>query len=339
MFRGLEKNFDKEKLKNINRNLWGIILAGGDGKRLNNFVKNLYGYNRPKQYCKIADNRSLIKLTRDRALTIIPPERLITIVNRPHLKFAAEEIGDQPSKTIVIQPSNRDTCAGILLPLLTVQNEDPTSIVAILPADHFIYPENRFMEYVKEAGIIVNKYPNIIVMLGVAPDHPESGYGWIERGEQIQDKGNKKIYRVLKFWEKPSPKVTDLLFTSGCLLNTFVMVGSSSAFINYISLYAPKIYNAFNKIRSAINTQLELFALEEVYNRIPSINFSHSVLEKIPQHLFVLEVKNVYWSDWGEEQRILRDTERFGLRRIKPKIPEVKDEQIISNYMWKTFFF
>jgi len=330
LFRGLEEILHKENPKKRNRNLWGIILAGGDGKRLKKFVENLYGYYRPKQYCKIADDKSLIKLTRDRVLKIIPSERIITIVNRSHLKFAAEEIGDQPSQTIVIQPRNRDTCAGILLPLLKINNEDPSSIVAILPADHFIYPENRFMDYVKEAGAFANEYADKIVMLGVEPGYPESGYGWIEPGDQINDKDDMKIYRVSKFWEKPEPKTAELLYANGCLLNTFVMVGSCSAFINYINLYAPKVYNAFNKLQSGTKTQLKLFALEEIYNSIPSINFSHSVLEKIPQHLVVLEIKNVYWSDWGEEQRILRDTEKFGLKRIIPLNKKNKDGIVLN---------
>ena len=313
MFREEVEGRWEENSQKVNTNLWGIVLAGGDGNRLKDFTTKIYGYHRPKQYCKIVHSKSLLKLTRDRALKIIPNEKLVTIINHQHLHFAEEEIGEISPETIVVQPKNKETCAGILLPLLKIYDQDPTSTVAILPSDHFVYPEDRFMEYVNVASLFVERNPEAIAMLGVVPDSSESGYGWIERGDEIYKNEGKYIYKVLKFWEKPSHQTTELLFASGCYLNTFVLVGKSEAFIKYIRLYAPEIYNPFGKIRFNLNKQNELLILDEIYNEIPAVNFSSFVLEKIPQHLHVLEVPDVYWSDWGEEQRILRDNEKFGL--------------------------
>ena len=331
MYKEFGRNYSKEKTSKSNRNLWGIILAGGEGNRLKDFVTKLYGYHRPKQYCKIVHSKSLIKRTRERALSIIPNERLLTIINRQHLEYAEEEIGDHPAENIVIQPKNKETCAGLLLPLLNVYNRDPSSIVAVLPSDHFIHPEEHFMKYVEEAGEFVNRNPNAIVMLGIVPDRIESGYGWIERGDPVHQSTTKNFYKVLKFWEKPSPQTTEVLFASGCYLNTFVLIGRSEEFINYIRLYAPEIYNPFQKIRLNQNKQIEPLILEEIYNEIPAINFSTFVLEKITQHLHVLEVPDVYWSDWGEEQRILRDNERFGLGKIEMQTSRKNTQQAITR--------
>lgn len=316
-----EREGDYNGIKKNNRNLWGVILAGGDGNRLKDFVSKLYGYHRPKQYCKIADSKSLLRRTFDRAQTIIPNERLVTIINRQHLKYAKEEMSEQPPGTILIQPSNKETCAGILLPLLNIYERDPFSIVALLPSDHFVYPGNRFMQYIQAASVVVDKNTDSIVMLGIVPDQPESGYGWIERGDPVLQNSGTNLYKVLKFWEKPSPQATEILFASGCYLNTFVLVGTSEAFINYISLYAPEIYKPFAKINPTLSKPAGPFNLEKMYEELPSVNFSSFVLEKIPQYLHVLEVPDVYWSDWGEEQRILRDIERFGLGSLEPQIP------------------
>ena len=121
----------------------------------------------------------------------------------------------------------------------------------------------------------------------------------------------KNIYSVKQFWEKPGTEIAGMLFAKGSLINTFVLVGKSSAFINHIQNCIPEIYNAFDPIHRCINSSIESTIAEYAYSKMPLANFSTSVLEKITEHLCVMEVKNVNWSDWGEEQRILCDLNRL----------------------------
>jgi len=299
-----------------NKHLWGVILAGGEGNRLRHFVKKQYGYDRPKQYCTIVGTRSLIRHTLDRALMLIKPNQLLTVVNTHHAEYVDEEIGHQPLNTIIIQPCARETSAGILLPMLKINHRDAESIVTIFPADHFINEEVRFMDYVKQANKFVEDYPDLIVMLGVQPNRIESGYGWIEQGNSILFNGTRIIHRVRRFWEKPDTEKTEILWYKGCLWNTFVMVGRSSTFIKHIKACVPEVFNAFQTIHAEIGTSIEKETIEKMYQFIPLMNFSSSVLEKIPECLCVMEVSDVYWSDWGEEQRIRNDIEYLDLKLI-----------------------
>lgn len=299
---------------NYQRNIWGIVLAGGEGNRLKKFVKKLYGYARPKQYCTFIGTRSMIRHTLDRALMLIPQEHLLTVITKHQYKFAVEEIGELllPSLT-VNQPYARDTSAGILLPMLKINHMDPDSIVSIFPSDHFIKEENRFMDFVNEANEFVMANPDSIVMLGIRPDRIENGYGWIEIGSGILQNGDKSIYRVCGFCEKPDSGKAEILWRNGCLWNTFVLVGRSTTFIKHIQACIPEVFDAFIPIRSALGTSKEETIIESTFQHLPSINFSKFVLERIPENLHVIEISNVHWSDWGEEERIQNDIDKYSL--------------------------
>jgi mannose-1-phosphate guanylyltransferase len=309
--------------------LWGIILAGGDGNRLQKFVERLYGYNRPKQYCTIVGTRSLIKHTLDRAQMFIPPERLITVVNSHHDEYVSEEIGDQPTETIIEQPCNRDTCAGILLPMLKIHHQDPEAIVTIFPSDHFIKEEARFMQNVWEANVFVEDNPDTIVMLGTKPLSIETGYGWIETGYRVNTNSDKVFRRVNNFWEKPELEQLKELLMNGCLINTFVLVGRSESFIKYIKECVPDIYKAFESISNNIGTYREKVMIKQVYHEIPAKNFSKFVLNRIPKHIYALEVTGVHWSDWGEEHRIYKDINIYNLTK---KAPQLAGSNLCKNY-------
>ncbi|MCX6167787.1 MAG: sugar phosphate nucleotidyltransferase [Ignavibacteriales bacterium] len=294
-------------------NMMGVILAGGEGVRLQNFVRTLYGYHRPKQYCTFTGTRSMFKHTIDRASMLIPQKQLFTIVNSDHRNYVAEESLNRTPITIIEQPCLRDTAAGILLPLLKIESINPDATVAIFPSDHYILNEKRFMEHVNKAALFVEENPKSIVTLGIKPDRIESGYGWIEPTRDLFSDGTTKIFNVKKFIEKPDSSYTKVLMSQGCMINTFVMIGKCSSFIKHINFCLPELVGAFQPIRAKMGTSMEKINIRRLYKYLPSFNFSKSVLENIPQYLNVLEVTDVYWSDWGDEHRINSDLESINV--------------------------
>jgi mannose-1-phosphate guanylyltransferase len=323
MFNGNSDKNNEEIFSTGKQHLWGIVLAGGEGNRLKDLVKKQYGYHRPKQFCTFIGTRSLIRHTLDRALKLIPREHLFTVITKHQYKYAVDEIGYPLLNMTVTQPCARETSAGILLPMLKINHIDPEAIVTIFPSDHFINEENYFMDYVLEANLFVVNNPGSIVMLGVKPDRIESGYGWIEPGIRVLYHGEKIVRGVKRFWEKPSPEKAETLWHKGSLWNTFVLIGRSTTFIKNIKVCVPAVFNAFEPIRKEIGTSREKITIEKSFKFIPALNFSRFVLEMIPEQLRVMEVSDVYWSDWGDEKRIRNDLEKLSLTMVDSVVPEI----------------
>src|SRR5215471_7657076 len=139
--------------------LWGLILAGGDGQRLQPLIKAWYGHARPKQYCTFFGGHSLLRQTLARVERLIPAVRLLTVVTQAHMTYVRKELYDRAPETVIIQPCNRETGAGILLPLLHIVHHDPEAIVALFPSDHFIREEAPFMAAVATAVVSLAAHP------------------------------------------------------------------------------------------------------------------------------------------------------------------------------------
>ncbi len=293
--------------------LWGIILAGGEGKRLQPFIRSRFGSERPKQYCPLFGDRSMLRHTLSRAERLIPPERLLTVVTRPHLDYAREELHDRPRGTVIVQPSNRETGPGILLPLLHVYQRDPKAVVVLLPADHFIVEEERFMAHVEEAAAFVADAPGCLVLLGVEPERPEPEYGWIETGGISGHHHHTEVHRVRRFWEKPDRHTAQILYHRyDCLWNTMVVAGRAWWLLSLFKTLTPELSSLFDGLQPFIGSPTEAEAVEKTYAKLPVVDFSRAILAQHPPRLAVLRVKDVYWSDWGNPTQVELDLARFG---------------------------
>ncbi len=294
-------------------NLWGIVLAGGDGNRLKTFTRSLYGDNRPKQYCAFIGSRSMVQHTIDRAKILIDQDRIMAIVTEKHLHFVREQIKMLPAKNIIVQPLGRETAPAILLPLMKLHHHYPHSFVALFPSDHFIIDETKFMSYVQKANTVVNRYPNTIVALGVRPDRIDHGYGWIKKGERVSSVDEVKMYRVNSFIEKPQHGHLYSSDDNEYFWNTFVLIGKTETILKHFQHKTPSLYDSFLPLLSSNEYHNEQKLIKTIYNKIPSINYSKSILENISHTLRVVDMSDVYWSDWGEEHRIKNDIQRFSL--------------------------
>jgi mannose-1-phosphate guanylyltransferase len=290
-------------------------LAGGEGRRLRPFIRACLGIDCPKQYCALISHRSMLYHTLRRAERLIPPDRLLVIITESHLRYAQDELDDRALERLIVQPCNRETGPGILLPLLHAQRRDPEAIVALLPSDHFIREEGRFMAAVGHAAAFVSGRPEYPVLLGMEPTGPEVEYGWIEAGEVLWRRQAEAVYQVRRFWEKPSLGKAADLYRQGCLWNTMVLVARAAVLLDLFQELTPELMDAFNPVAQALGAPREAEALRTAYAKLPSVNFSQAILARCPHRLGVLRVQGVYWSDWGDPERIQRDRARFALGR------------------------
>lgn len=297
---------------NTSGNLWGMVLAGGHGRRVQHFMRRLNGSEIPKQFCAVIGRRSMLQHTLDRTTVAIPPERILTVILREQLGIAREQLSGWPSECLVVQPSNRDTAPGILLPILRIQARDPEAMIAIFPADHFVWEEGIFMAHVLQAVEFLEEHPDLLILLGIAPDRPETAYGWIEPGEAVASRAGYRLLRVKSFREKPDADTAYQLYLQGGLWNSLVMLGRLPTWLGVIERMLPDLWDRFRSVRAALGTTRETKMLEEVYRDMPAFNISRDLLERVPDRLGVMPVKGVLWSDWGNEKRIFETLGRIG---------------------------
>jgi mannose-1-phosphate guanylyltransferase len=298
----------------------GIILAAGEGKRLQPFVRRLRGKDLPKQFVNFTGSRSMLEHTFHRVETLIPSARLFTVVGREHLKHP--EVGRQLSGcatgNVILQPRNKETGPGILLPLTHLYKRYPESVVVMFPSDHFILEEDLFMDHVDRACREVERDGSRLVLLGMEPNDPDPEYGYILPVVGTNVSAGWEVRKVSRFVEKPEPRAAMELFDLGGLWNTMVMVFKARTLMELVRRADPILSHSFQRVIDSIGTPAESGVVEEIYRNMEPVNFSKGLLEicsmQYSSHLGVLPVRGVFWSDWGSEQRI-----KSILKKVSPK--------------------
>jgi mannose-1-phosphate guanylyltransferase len=292
---------------------WGLILAGGDGKRLLPLTRKLTGDDRPKQFCAVVGNETLLQQTQRRVSRLIPRWRTLLMLTRAHEPFYADQVAGMPSTSVLIQPSNRGTAPAILYSLMRLREMDPKGIVAFFPSDHYFSDDEAFISHIDSAYTIASLRPEVVVLLGVTPETPE--VGWIEPGNPFENSPSRSVYHVSRFWEKPHQTLASSLMERGCLWNSFVMIGHVNAFMSLIRHTLPELIKSFDSIRQALFTTAEPSAVRDLYSTVRTASFSEDVLSVQPDHLAVLRSTGLGWSDLGEPSRVLSILDRKKVRK------------------------
>lgn len=275
-----------------------LLLAGGDGTRLQELTREIAGIPIPKQYCRLLHESSLLENTLLRAQLFTSPERITVVVNENHLGLANEQLKDLPESNIFVQPLNRDTGPGLVFSLLKLEQTYPGAIVAVFPTDHYVDNNRAFIAHALHAVNVISQLPDKIAILGIAPDRPETAYGYIIPAEPLEN--FERIYHVKAFTEKPSLNSARKIISHGGFWNTSVMVFKLSRMMELLCNLVP------NEFKRMLALQESPDKAAELYQALCPWNLSTQVLARIPQHLIMLELANVHWSDWGTRESIER---------------------------------
>jgi mannose-1-phosphate guanylyltransferase len=275
-----------------------LLLAGGDGTRLQELTSKIAGAPIPKQYCRLLRGSSLLEATIARARLFAPPERISVVINEDHVDLAKDQVKALPESNVIVQPMNRDTGPGMIYALLHLERTYADATVAVFPTDHYIDKDWAFIAHVLRAVYAVSQLPDKIAILGVVPEKPETGYGYILPADSLRK--HRKAYNVEAFTEKPSCAVAESIIKHGGLWNTFVMVFKLSRMLELIAELVPCELEKLSELRTSPDKAMEL------YQNLNSWNLSTQLLSRIPQHLIALRVGNVRWSDWGTRESVER---------------------------------
>ncbi|MEJ2246000.1 MAG: sugar phosphate nucleotidyltransferase [Acidobacteriota bacterium] len=299
-------------LPRTSRHLWAIILAGGNGERIHSLTNRWKGRHVPKQYCAFVGSRSMLQHTLDRADVLVEPEHQRILIARAHQHQARSQLADDWPGRIIVQPENRDTFPGIFLPLTHIYSQDVKATVIIYPSDHFIYPKKRFAHVVAGAVRAVEDLPERLLLIGAPADSPEQDYGWIYPGSEIWRSGKYSAYAVKRFLEKPLKRDAVDAMTRGGLWNTLIIVVKAHTLWQLGWNYFPETMYLFVRLFKAVGSCRESDVLESIYKVMPSQNFSTGFLTLATNHIGVMPMNDVLWSDWGSEKRIVETLVNMG---------------------------
>ncbi len=304
-------------------NRWAVILAGGDGSRLLPLTRTLTGDERPKQFCKIIGEGTLLEVTRRRVEHVLPAAKTLVVLNEKHKRYYGKLISGIPDNNLIVQPKNIGTAPAILYSLLHLEKLDPNAVVAFFPSDHYFSDEAAFMFDVELAFDAAELNPNTVILMGIKPEAPDEEYGWIEPDFTSPFDAVSEVWPVSRFWEKPERALAVDLMEQGCLWNSFVMVGKASGFVRMIRLAAPMLFQRFEIVRPDIQTAREKDAIGRLYASELDTNFSTRILMRRPSDLAVIPVGSSAWSDLGSPERVASTLSDIGRRWMKDPAPAV----------------
>ena len=290
---------------------WGVILSGGDGIRLRPLTRLLTGDDRPKQFCRLVGENTLLAQTRDRVARTLPPERTLFVLTKSHEPFYALELGKIPPIRMVVQPDNRGTLPAILWSLMRLVRLDQEAVAAFFPSDHHYANDRNFMAGVTSAFEAAENTSSVI-LLGASATAPEVEYGWIEP-EPVA--AFRDVLKVRRFWEKPSYQLARTLMDQGCLWNTFVMVGRARAFLELIASVEPGLYATLHAAIVQGGADMSPELMGPVYGRMETADFSKRILSGAAERLAVLNLGDIGWDDLGDPRRVNAMLSQVGLKK------------------------
>lgn len=285
------------------RRAWAVVLAGGDGKRLQPLTQAISGEPLPKQFCPLLDGQTLLTLTRQRIRALFAKDRILYALNRAHEPYYSQELNDVDPSCLLVQPKNEGVAVAIARALRTILRRDPQATVVFLPCDHHYANCAAFRESLSSALKVVRDHPWALTLIGAEARCPEEEYGWIEPSPDHEDFPHHQVHRVVRFWEKPTEPVARALYSRGSLWNTFVMAGRASSFFDSMRDTAPDLaYEDDLEERSAA-----------------TVDFCRDVLARVPEKLLVVRDADSGWTDLGSPRRVSEVLTSQGVAPIWPK--------------------
>ncbi len=290
---------------------YSVIIAGGKGTRFWPLSRS----QRPKQLLKIFSRKSLIKETADRVLSLGGRRQTLVVTVAEQVDALRKELRAMPENNFIAEPLGKNTAPCIGLAALEVTARDPTAVMIILPADHWVADSRVFSRTLNAAVELAIRHDQLIT-IGIRPGYPETGYGYIVRGQPLGKNRGTDAYRVKRFKEKPSMAMAQRLIRQGSLWNSGIFVWKAATMLELLSHYQPAISLALEKIAQAVqgssltnpNPRLRAVMKRE-YKNMPNISIDHALLEKAGSEGRVLTLAGDFgWSDvgsWAAVHRML----------------------------------
>jgi len=267
-----------------------LILAGGFGTRLWPSSRE----RTPKHLLALTGENSLLRETYLRVAPMLRPEDVYVVTGASHAGQVRAQLPELPAYNIIEEPSGKGTAPCIGLAALHMKRRNPDGVMASLHADHVILDAEGFRHALHSAAALAEQ--GRIATLGITPTGPETGFGYIERGEALE--GAEGAYEALRFTEKPDAETAQKFITSGRFYwNSGIFVWKTARILDEIRVLLPNLHGCLQSIDRAIGTRDENRTLAEVWPQVQSVTVDVGIMERA-QNVAVIPI-SVGWNDVG----------------------------------------
>ncbi len=275
--------------------LHAVVMAGGSGTRF--WPKSRKA--RPKQLLRLYGDSTMLQQTVERIAPMVGPERTWIITASDQAEAIRAQLPDLPFANTVAEPCPRDTAACVGLAASIVARADPDGTMIVMPADHVISPPETFRTTVRAALGVIEADPTAFVTFGIRPTRPETGYGYIERGESLGSPEGIALNKVVQFREKPDRATAEAFLAAGNFAwNSGIFVWRARAILDALATHRPTLAAALARVGEALGTPREAEVIAREYPEMEKVPIDKAVMEKAA-NVRVLEV--VYnWNDVGD---------------------------------------
>jgi mannose-1-phosphate guanylyltransferase len=275
--------------------LHAVIMAGGSGTRF--WPKSRR--NRPKQLLRLFGDATMLQQTVQRIGPLVPPERLLVITGADQADAVRAQLPRVPAANVIAEPCPRDTAPCVGLAAAIVARTDPEGTMIVLPADHVIQPTETFLKTVRAAVSVIDADPTAFVTFGIEPTRPETGYGYIERGESLGNPEGIRLHRVARFREKPDRSTAEEFLATGRFAwNSGIFLWKARTVLDALRSHRPALGEAIDRIGQALSTPREREVLSREFPALEKVPIDKAVMEHYP-NVRVLDVA-YEWSDVGD---------------------------------------
>lgn len=280
--------------------LHAVVMAGGSGTRFWPQSRKTL----PKQLLPLAGDSTMLQQTVARNHPLIPLGRTWIVTNAVQAEATAAQLPEIPRENILVEPCARNTAPCIGLAAIHLLHADPEAVMLVVPADHVIRPTEVFQTAVERALSVVEKSPETLVLFGVPPTFPSTGFGYIERGDSLEN-GPDGAYAVSAFREKPDRETAEsFLAAGGYYWNCGIFVWRADAILQALQTFQPEIHRRLLSLSDSLGTSAADEALQREFPEMTSISIDHGVLEQA-NDVAVLEAP-YEWDDVGSWQALHR---------------------------------
>lgn len=271
-----------------------VIMAGGIGSRF----WPMSTTECPKQFIDVLGvGRSLLQLTYDRFQGICLPENIWIVTNKKYLELCREQLPDVPTENILLEPCRRNTAPCIAYVSWRIKSKNPKANVVVTPSDHIVTDTVEFQRVITSCLKFTGE-TDAIVTLGMKPNRPETGYGYIQADLSVSSPRNKEIFRVDSFREKPDIETAKkYILQNNFFWNAGVFIWSVSTIVNAFRVYQPAISKVFEGMEHIYGTPEEQENIDKCYPECENISVDYAIMEKA-EEIFVCPA-NFGWSDLG----------------------------------------